>query len=35
VSLWHVFRLLNLGPLPGLGTLMRDHLGGAQTVAAE
>jgi maleate isomerase len=35
VSIWHVFRLLNLGPLPGLGTLMRDHLGGAQTVAAE
>jgi maleate cis-trans isomerase len=35
VSLWHVFKLLNAGPIQGLGTLMRDHLDARQPVAAE
>lgn len=26
VSLWHICKLLNLGPLQGLGVLLRDHL---------
>lgn len=34
VSLWHVLKLLNHGPLPGLGTLLRDHLR-PSAVAAE
>lgn len=35
VSLWHVCKLLDAGPVHGLGTLLRDHLGAAQSVAAE
>ena len=34
VSLWHVFKLLGLGPVQGLGALMRDHLGVSQPTAA-
>jgi maleate cis-trans isomerase len=28
VTLWHVLEILRAGPLPGLGTLLRDHLPG-------
>lgn len=34
VSLWHVFKLLGLGPMGGLGTLMRDHLQGGHAPVA-
>ncbi|UOK73321.1 maleate cis-trans isomerase family protein [Ancylobacter polymorphus] len=26
VSIWHVFKMVGLGPVQGLGTLLRDHL---------
>jgi len=29
VSLWHALKMLDAAPLPGLGVLLREHLGGA------
>ena len=35
VSLWHALKILNGGPLSGLGILPREHLSSAPTVGAE